>query len=120
MNTIYGEWTQCKDCIYFEDCETKEDRDGCYFGETCEEKIKTMNDDKFIRGRRAKTNVYDDWAGENVADMLAQIKPLKYPKDASRECLGFNPNMVIIKSHREGDITVIDEFKFTGVSITED
>ena len=37
MNTIYGEWTQCKDCIYFEDCTTKEDRDGCYFGETLED-----------------------------------------------------------------------------------
>ena len=28
-----AEWTQCKECIYFEDCQTKEDRDGCYFGE---------------------------------------------------------------------------------------
>ena len=26
------DWTNCKDCIYFEDCEY-EDRDGCYFGE---------------------------------------------------------------------------------------
>lgn len=73
-----------------------------------------------IRGQRAKTNVYDDWADDNIADMLAQIKPFKYPKDASREHLGFDPNMIIIKSHREGDVTVIDEFKFTGVGITED
>lgn len=37
MNTIYGEWIHCSGCAYFEDCETKEDRDGCYFGEICEE-----------------------------------------------------------------------------------
>lgn len=78
-----------------------------------------------VRGTRAKTNVYDDCVNEDVLDMLlAQIEPLKYPKDASRECLGFNPNMVpegiIIKSHSEGDITVIDDFKFTGVSIVEE
>ena len=79
-----------------------------------------MNDDKFIRGRRAETNVYDDWAGENVVEMLAQIEPFKYPKDASREHLGFNPSMIITKSHREGDITIVDDFKFTGVSIMED
>ena len=29
-----GEWVQCKDCTNFEDCETKEDRDGCYLGDT--------------------------------------------------------------------------------------
>lgn len=29
-----GKWVQCKECIYFEDCETKEDRDGCYLGDT--------------------------------------------------------------------------------------
>ena len=27
------DWVVCKECIYFEDCENKEDRDGCYFGE---------------------------------------------------------------------------------------
>ena len=32
MDTSYGEWTQCKDCIYFDDCITKENEDGCYFG----------------------------------------------------------------------------------------
>ena len=31
-NMVAG-WTNCKDCIYFEDCETKEDRDGCYMGD---------------------------------------------------------------------------------------
>jgi hypothetical protein len=34
MNTIHGEWVRCTKCIYVEDCDTKEDRDGCYFGET--------------------------------------------------------------------------------------
>ena len=34
MNTTHGEWTKCKDCIHFDDCTTKEDRDRCYFGET--------------------------------------------------------------------------------------
>ncbi len=33
-NTTHGEWTECKDCNYFEDCEAKEGRDGCYFGES--------------------------------------------------------------------------------------
>ena len=27
------EWTECKYCIYFDECENKEDRDGCYCGE---------------------------------------------------------------------------------------
>lgn len=79
---------------------------------------------EFIRGKRAETNVYDDWAGENVADMLAQIEPLKYPKDASRKCLGFSPSYmaegIITKSHYEGDTMIIDEFEFTGVSIVEE
>ena len=72
-----------------------------------------------IRGKRAETNVYDDCADETVLDMLAQIEPLKYSKDALREHLGFSPCMegVIFKSHSEGDITVIDDFKFTGVSL---
>lgn len=34
MNTIHGEWVRCTKCIHFEDCDTKEDRDGCYLGET--------------------------------------------------------------------------------------
>ena len=73
-----------------------------------------------IRGQRAKTNVFDDCADENVLDMLAQIEPLKYPKDASREHLGFDPNMIIIKSHREGDVTVINECKFTSINLVEE
>lgn len=32
-------WTACKDCIDFEDCENKEDRDGCYFGEVENEDV---------------------------------------------------------------------------------
>ena len=31
--STYDEWTLCKNCIYFEDCDTKEDRFGCYCGE---------------------------------------------------------------------------------------
>jgi hypothetical protein len=27
-------WVSCEECIYFDDCSNKEDRDGCYFGET--------------------------------------------------------------------------------------
>ena len=42
MNTTHGEWTQCKNCTHFEDCTTKEDRDGCYLGET-DDKETTMN-----------------------------------------------------------------------------
>ena len=34
MNTTHGEWVRCTKCIYVEDCDTKEDRNGCYFGET--------------------------------------------------------------------------------------
>lgn len=52
------------------------------------------NKTEFIRGKRAEIGMYDDWAGENIADMLVQIEPLKYPKDASRECLGFNPYII--------------------------
>ena len=33
------EWTECKNCIYFDECENKEDRDGCYCGER-EESLK--------------------------------------------------------------------------------
>ena len=31
------EWTECKNCIYFDECENKEDRDGCYCGKNIEE-----------------------------------------------------------------------------------
>ena len=27
------DWVQCKDCIYRDDCEDREARDGCYLGE---------------------------------------------------------------------------------------
>lgn len=27
-------WTSCKECIYFDECNEKENRDGCYFGMT--------------------------------------------------------------------------------------
>lgn len=30
-------WTNCKECIYFDECNETESRDGCYFGMTEEE-----------------------------------------------------------------------------------
>lgn len=68
-----------------------------------------------FRGKRAELNVYDDYAG-----MLDKIEPVYYPKDAPQTYLGFNPSYIITKSHKEGDITVIDEFEFTGVSIEQE
>lgn len=77
-----------------------------------------MND---FRGKRAKCGVYDDYIGErNLLDMFDKIEPIKYPKDASREYLGFNPSYIVTKSHKEGDITVIDEFELTSISILEE
>lgn len=32
-------FVNCSDCVLFEDCETKEDRDGCEFGEEEEEEV---------------------------------------------------------------------------------
>ena len=29
-----GEFIMCSQCIYWRECENKENRDGCYFGET--------------------------------------------------------------------------------------
>lgn len=31
---MFGDFIYCNSCIYFEDCEDKESRDGCYCGET--------------------------------------------------------------------------------------
>lgn len=45
-----------------------------------------------FRGKRAKLNVYDD-------------------------AMEFDCQYVINKSHKEGDITVIDDFKITSVNI---
>ena len=28
-----ADWTYCSECALFDDCENKESRDGCYFGE---------------------------------------------------------------------------------------
>lgn len=47
-----------------------------------------------FRGKRAELNVYDD-------------------------CAEFDCQYIINQSHKEGDITVIDDFKITGVSIVE-
>ena len=32
-----GNFIICSQCIYFEECENKENRDGCYFGEINED-----------------------------------------------------------------------------------
>ena len=47
------EWTECKNCIYFDDCENKENYDGCYCGER-EESLEEM------RGRRYDENTSND------------------------------------------------------------
>lgn len=73
------------------------------------------NQTELPRGKRAKLNVYDDYA-----DMFDKIEPIKYPKGAPQTYLGFNPSYIITKSHKEGDITVIDEFELTGVSIEQE
>lgn len=35
----YEHWVPCLECIYIEECENKEDRDGCLTGEKYEDKI---------------------------------------------------------------------------------
>jgi hypothetical protein len=50
---------------------------------------------EFPRGKRAELNMFDDYCG-------------------------FDCQYVINKSHQEGDITVIDDFRITSVSITEE
>ena len=98
MNTLYGEWTQCKDCAYFDDCDEKENKDGCYFGEP-----------KFPRGKRAELNVYDD---AMEVDMQRVTLTLCYSVD--------KPNM-INKCHKDQDgVTVIDDFRVMGMSVVED
>ena len=34
MDILHEGWVECKNCIYFEECANKENKDGCYFGET--------------------------------------------------------------------------------------
>lgn len=53
------------------------------------------NQTEFPRGKRAELNVYDDYAG-------------------------FDCQYIVNKSHKEGDITVIDDFRITSVSIVEE
>lgn len=31
------QWISCQQCEFYEDCDCKEDRDGCYIGETKED-----------------------------------------------------------------------------------
>lgn len=35
--SMYEHWVNCSECIYFDECEIKEDRDGCLAGEMEEE-----------------------------------------------------------------------------------
>lgn len=57
-----------------------------------------------FRGKRAELNVCDDYMGErNLLDMFNNPS--------------YMAEGVVTKSHREGDITIIDECKLTGVSI---
>jgi hypothetical protein len=37
IDTVFGRFTYCTHCIYFEECTEKENRDGCMFGDTDEE-----------------------------------------------------------------------------------
>lgn len=47
-------WTECTECIFFEDCDKRENGDGCYFGETEEELEKPK------RGNRRKLPLLED------------------------------------------------------------
>lgn len=42
--TIFGDWVRCQYCIYREDCEDREARDGCYNGEP--------ESDEYLNGRK--------------------------------------------------------------------
>ena len=37
-----AEFVECSQCSYWEECESKENRDGCYFGEKMEEENMNM------------------------------------------------------------------------------
>ena len=34
-----GEFVNCANCLYWDDCDNKESRDGCYFGEVIDETL---------------------------------------------------------------------------------
>ena len=86
MNTLNGEWTQCKDCIYFDDCTTKESDDGCYFGNTIEKKdiIKmsdTINIEKYINALNnllGSDNAYymGDSDVDTIVEAISTVKEL--------------------------------------------
>ena len=40
-----AEFVICSQCLYWEDCENKENHDGCYFGEKKEEENMNMYDE---------------------------------------------------------------------------
>lgn len=73
-----GEWTQCKDCIYFDDCLNKENRDGCYFGDDDEaweaEMPETINIEKYINALNnllGSDNAY--YAGDPDVDAIMEV-----------------------------------------------
>lgn len=53
------------------------------------------NQTKSFRGKRAKLNLYDDY-------------------------IGFDCQYVINKSHKDGDVTVIDDFTITSINMEVD
>lgn len=78
MNTSNGEWTRCKDCIYFDDCLNKENRDGYYFGDNDEaweaEMPETINIEKYINALNnllGSDNAY--YAGDPDVDAIMEV-----------------------------------------------
>ena len=91
MNTLYGEWTRCEDCICFDDCDTKENRDGCYFGNNGKEERmdtpETINVEKYIEALNnllGADNAY--YAGDPDVDTIVElIKIAKKLEDRVKE-----------------------------------
>ena len=78
MNTSNGEWIRCEDCIYFDGCLNKEDRDGCYFGDNDEaggaEMLETINVEKYINALNnllGSDNAY--YAGDPNVDAIMEV-----------------------------------------------
>ena len=41
MNDCFETFIYCKNCIYFDECNSKENRDGCYLGDENDEEIES-------------------------------------------------------------------------------
>lgn len=66
-------FTYCKDCVYFSECEDKEDRDGCYFGETIEDdEVRTLDLDRVLR--RVKRTITTKEALTDVEPWIEEEK----------------------------------------------